>query len=122
MKRIILFLPILFAACTAAAPNPDLSGLAEGNVGQSAFGTLCNTPIECEASPVLTRLAIYRRRAANDLRKHVISVDSAILVQDEANRIRSGLNVAVKAGNSRAIDYWAEQLGLAVKRYKGFRR
>lgn len=123
MRGLILFCLVLsLSACTIHVQSPttgaSLGGHAAIDADQKMFGTLCSARVECAAAPVMTRNAMFRRRAAADLRAERITVDAARAVLAVTDAVRTDLDRAVAAGDFTAIDRIDRMLRIEVNNYE----
>jgi hypothetical protein len=109
--RIITLIIALFALFGCASDPINLeSARPEGAI--IGFATLSDgsNPADMAASAVYTRLARYRYTATRSLRAGRIGVDYARHVQNEADKIRTGLDTAVKRRDLATIQRLSEAL------------
>lgn len=113
----ILFLLLFFMVGCVEQPSTQSVG-TNTLADQRAFATLATTPMELEAAPAYTKLALFRSLAARDLRAGRISVETAKSVQSDADVLRANLDASLRNKDSHGISNTMAEINAVMADYE----
>jgi hypothetical protein len=116
---ITAFIALMIGAMAGCSGDPAKSAALEAQKAApllTGFATLADSgdPADMAAAPVYSRLALYRKRAADYLQNGLITIAQAKQAQATADSIRRQLDSARADGRILAIQGLSRLLDLAI--------
>jgi hypothetical protein len=116
---ITAFIALMIGTMAGCSGDPAKSAALEAQKAApllTGFATLADSgsPADMAAGPVYTRLALYRKRAADYLQNGLITIAQAKQAQATADSIRRQLDSARAAGKVPVIIGLSRMLDLAI--------